>query len=137
MGVSYTSKTWKDRDVQYPGRRQLQKADSSTEQVTVYRDEGTITEVGDGFNAANMNDLEGRIGTAFSAVPTFVELTGGLLAGNTTLQLADASITTGSTFDIFTDIYGVSPTAVTVATGSITLTFEAQSVGMQVKVRVW
>ncbi len=137
MGVAFIRKVWKDRIVQYPGRRQLQKADSSTEQVTVYRDEGTITEVGDGFNKDNMNDLEGRIGTAFDAVPTFTEVTGGLLAGNTTLQLASESITTSSTIDIFTDTYGVNPVSVTVATGSITLVFEAQPVGIQVKVRVW
>lgn len=66
-----------------------------------------------------------------------VEVTGTLAAGSTSLVLSDASITTSSTLDIYTDVYGVNPTAVTVTTGSVTLTFEAQQAAIAVKVRVW
>ena len=66
----------------------------------------------------------------------WVEVTGSLSAGTTSITLADASITTSSTIDFFTSIYGVNPTNVSVSTGSVTLTFEAQASNMDVKVRV-
>ena len=68
--MTWVSKTWSDRVSQYPTRRLLVKADSSMEQVTVQRDEGTITSQGDSFTAVNMNNLEGRIGTAIAEVCT-------------------------------------------------------------------
>lgn len=64
------------------------------------------------------------------------ELTGTLAAGNTTITFNNAAIETTSTFDFYTDTFGVNPTAVSVSTGSITLTFEAQSNALGVKVRV-
>lgn len=63
-------------------------------------------------------------------------LTGTLVAGNTSLVLSDAAITTSSMIDIYTDTYGMNPSAVTVVTGSITLTFDAQAADVAVKVRV-
>ena len=68
---------------------------------------------------------------------SYKEVTGSLSAGSTSITLSDASITTTSTFDIFTDVYGVAPESVTVATGSITMTFEAQESTLGVKVRVY
>ena len=64
------------------------------------------------------------------------EVTGTLIAGNTSITLQDASITTTSTIDIYTDVFGISPESVSVATGEITITFEAQSSDMGVKVVV-
>ena len=64
------------------------------------------------------------------------EVTGTLTAGNTSITLQDASITTTSTIDIYTDVFGISPESVAVATGEITITFEAQSSDMGVKVVV-
>jgi len=64
------------------------------------------------------------------------ELTGTLLAGNTSLTIQDASITTTSTIDIYTDVYGIAPESVTVSTGEIVLTFEEQSADLGVKVVV-
>ena len=61
-------------------------------------------------------------------------LTGTLLTGSTTLTLSDASILTTSTVDIYTDTWGVNPTDVTLSTGSITLTFDAQASDIAVKV---
>ena len=144
MNNPYVSKTWKDRESEYPTRRELAYTDPetllpATLQVTVTRDEGTITEVGDPFSASNMNGFESRINTAFSALAPagFVEVSGTLTAGSTGLILMDASITTGSTIDIFTEKYGLSPETVTVSSGQVSMTFEAQDSNIGVKVRVY
>ena len=63
-------------------------------------------------------------------------LSGTLTAGQTSLTLSDASITTSSTIDYYTDKFGVSPTNVVVTTGQIVLTFPAQASDLGVKVRV-
>ena len=49
---------------------------------------------------------------------------------------SDASITPDSTFDIYTDKYGVNPKNVTVDTGRITLEFKAQETDVNIKVVV-
>lgn len=65
----YSLKNWKNRDVEFPGRRTLTDVLTSTSQtVDVTRSEGTVTEAGDAFDAATMNDLEGRISSAFLLV---------------------------------------------------------------------
>lgn len=65
----YTIKNWKNRDVEFPGRRTLTDTISGTSQtVDVTRSEGTVTEAGDAFDASTMNDLEGRIGAGFTLV---------------------------------------------------------------------
>ena len=140
----YVSKTWKDRDSEYPTRRELAYTDPETSlpttlQVTVTRDEGTITEVGDAFSATNMNGLESRINTAISALAPagFTELSSTLTAGQTGLTFNNVAITTASTFDFFTSIYGVSPETVSVSAGELDLTFEAQASNMDVKVRIY
>lgn len=66
----------------------------------------------------------------------YTEVTGTLTAGNTSVTLSDASITTSSTIDVYTDTFGVNPTAISVSTGSVTLTFPAQASNVGVKVRV-
>lgn len=75
-----------------------------------------------------INELEAR--------STYTEVTGTLLTGATSITLSDASITTTSTIDIYTDVFGIQPTNAVVATGSITLTFLAQASDITVKVRV-
>lgn len=65
-----------------------------------------------------------------------VAVTGTLTAGATTITLSNEAITTDSKFDFYTSIFGVNPLSVTVATGSITLEFEAQTVNMIVEVEV-
>lgn len=66
--MGFTKKTWKNRIAEYINRRLITKEDGSTELVTVARDEGTISQEGDAFNAANMNDLEDRIEAGFTEV---------------------------------------------------------------------
>ena len=75
-----------------------------------------------------INELEAR--------STYTELTSTLLTGATSITLSDAAITTSSTIDIYTDVFGIQPTNAVVATGSITLTFLAQASDITVKVRV-
>ena len=135
MSNPYIGKTWVDRVSEYPTRRTI--TDTTTlvaQQVTVVRDEGTVTEQGDVFDAATMNNLESRINSAFGALTK--EVTGTLLAGQTTLTLSDASILTTSDLDIYTDTWGVSPETVVASTGSVTLTFEALDSDLAVKVKV-
>ena len=66
----------------------------------------------------------------------YVEVTGTLTAGQTSITLSNAAITGSSTIDVYTDYFGINPTNIVVATGSVTLTFEAQGVDLGVKVRI-
>lgn len=66
--MGFIKKTWKNRIAEYINRRRLTMEDGSTNLVTVARDEGTISQEGDAFNAANMNDLEDRIEAGFADV---------------------------------------------------------------------
>ena len=64
----FTPKTWKDRLVEFAGRRTLKNV-STNESVTydVTRAEGQVSQEGDAFSPANMNGLEQRIADGFSA----------------------------------------------------------------------
>lgn len=66
--MAFVKKTWKNRIAEYINRRLLTNEDGSTNLVTVARDEGTISQEGDAFNAANMNDLEDRIEAEFEEI---------------------------------------------------------------------
>jgi len=67
--MAYNKKTWTDRVAQYPNRRKITDTSTSVQQtVNVIRDEGTITTVGDVFDASTMNDLETRIDNAFNNI---------------------------------------------------------------------
>ena len=59
-----------------------------------------------------------------------------LAIGATSLTFSDASITTSSTIDIYSSVFGVNPTNAVVTTGQLVLTFPSQSVAVDVKVRV-
>ena len=131
--MAFVGKTWVDRNSQYPTRRKLTNVNDISDimYVTVERDEGTVTTAGDVFDATTMNNLEARIAAIFT------DVTGTLTAGSTSVTLSNAAITTSSTLDIYTDVYGVNPTDVSVSSGSVTLTFEAQESNIGVKVRVY
>ena len=87
-------------------------------------------------------DLEKlQVGNDIYGIPSggggsWTDVTGTLTAGQTSITLSHGSITTDSTIDFYTTIFGVNPTAVSVSTGSVTLTFEAQSSDLGVKIRV-
>ena len=64
----FTAKEWKNRLVEFAGRRSLKNV--TTNETTVYdvtRSEGRVSQEGDAFSAATMNDLEQRISEGFSA----------------------------------------------------------------------
>lgn len=63
-------------------------------------------------------------------------LTATLAVGSTSVSFTDSAISTSSTFTFYTTKFGVSPTAVSVSTGSLTLTFDAQTEAITVKVEV-
>ncbi len=62
--MGFARKTWKDRMVEFAGRRSLTKVSGSADGtmiVDVARSEGNVSQAGDAFSAENMNDLEQRI----------------------------------------------------------------------------
>ena len=63
-------------------------------------------------------------------------LTGTLATGNTSLTLKSDAVTKSSIIDIYTSVYGINPSNVSVSTGSITLTFDAQESSVEVRVEV-
>lgn len=67
----------------------------------------------------------------------YTDLIDTLEAGETSITITDSSITTDSTIDFYTDVFGVNPIGAVVGTGQITLTFEERSSDLGVKVRVW
>ena len=67
--MAFVTKTWKDRLVEFAGRRKLKNVSTNEEVLyDVSRSEGTVMQAGDSFNATNMNDLEQRIKTEFDNV---------------------------------------------------------------------
>ena len=115
-------------------------------------DEGKVVEVVEGELAyVDIDDRlvpaptaadEGKIVGVVSGELAYVDdanyspiiLTGTLTAGQTSLVITSEDITTSSIIDIYTDVFGVDPTNVTVANGSITITFDAQASDLSVKV---
>lgn len=82
-----------------------------------------------------LEDIE----TDLKTVKTSIEngsktLTSALTAGETTLSFTDDSISTTSTIDIYTSVYGVSPTNVTIEENTLILEFKAQESDVDVKV---
>ena len=90
-------------------------------------DSGFITSSDLPTKLSDLTNDEGFIG--------FTDVTGTLVAGNTSITLSNNAITTNSTIDIYTSD-GTEWESFTIATGSITITFEAQSADLGVKVRV-
>lgn len=67
--MAISMKNWKDRITQYPNRRKLINVSTGEETIVdVVRAEGNVTEAGDTFTAAVMNDLEDRIDNAFDNI---------------------------------------------------------------------
>ena len=96
--MSFVKKTWKARLSEYPNRRIL--TDTTTNEqtrVTVARDEGTVSQQGDAFSAANMNDLEQRIYDAVEA-GTYVEAV--LQANTSTVTFTASWIVDGACYDV-------------------------------------
>lgn len=80
--------------------------------------------------------IVGAINEVRQAAGGGTTITGTLIAGNTTLTLTNAAITTTAKYFFFTDTFVVTPIDCTVSTGSMTLTFNEQSVDVGVMVEV-
>lgn len=127
----FNKKTWKDTIAEYPNRRTLTDAvTGATQTVNVTREVGTISQEGDAWSSANMNDLENRIENAFKGL-----LTATIPIGETSVTIEDASITEDSIIDIYFENKVLSPTAVTVSNGSITIMIEEEESATNVGVR--
>lgn len=85
----------------------------------------------DGSGVSSMIDLRS---IKSSAMPDIITAT--LTAGATSITISHPSIDTDSILAFYTSIYGVNPLTVSVSSGSVTLTFDAQSGNMVVGVRV-
>ena len=67
----FVPKEWKDRLAEFAGRRKLINVSTGEETtVDVSRAEGEVSQAGDAFSAANMNNLEQRIKDGFDKVDT-------------------------------------------------------------------
>ena len=75
-------------------------------------------------------------GIKFGSGANWTDVTGTLAAGATSITLSDAAITENCSVELFTSKLGINPIAESHTTGSITLTFDAQSEAIGVKVRV-
>lgn len=93
--MAFVKKTWKDRLVEFPGRRLLTRISGSADGqmvVDVARNEGNVPQAGDPFSAANMNDLEQRIGDEFDTLKGFepiLDSTGKIIGYKTDIGGAD------------------------------------------------
>lgn len=64
-------------------------------------------------------------------------LSGVLAANATSISFTNAAIAASTAIDIYTDAYGVEPTAANIASSTLTLTFAKRTSAMTVKIRVW
>lgn len=98
--MAFVKKTWQKRITENPNRRKLTNtSDQSETIVDIERYEGVISQAGDGFTQANMNDLEGRIEDAFNDERAY--LTATLAAGETTVSFTGESIVEGCRVHVF------------------------------------
>lgn len=88
-----------------------------------------------GYSTSNGN-LYIRDGSSVVRVGGNFEVTGTLTAGASSITLSDARINSNSTIFPYTNTWGVQPTSVAVASGSVTLGFTARSSDLGVKVEV-
>lgn len=89
----------------------------------------------------NADDVQEAIDEIVQAIPSAaaVETQRGTLAvGSTSVVLTFASQTIGANtlVDVYTDVYGVNPSAVATTSNTVTLTFDAQASAVSVAVRV-
>lgn len=67
--MEFVPKEWKDRLVEFAGRRKLTNVETGEEIIVdVARNEGAVSQEGDAFSAENMNDLEQRVADEFNQI---------------------------------------------------------------------
>ena len=135
--MAFSKKVWKQRISEYPNRRILTDTNNTQTRVVVTRDEGIISQEGDAFTKANMDDLENRIDNAFKAEHTF--LTGVLTAGATQIDFIDESIVEGCMPHVYVPMNKsklIYDTMAIVDDYTLRLTFPAQSEDVTIKVKI-
>ena len=67
--MAFVPKEWKDRLVEFAGRRKLTNVATGEETIVdVARNEGAVSQEGDSFSAENMNELEQRVADEFNKI---------------------------------------------------------------------
>ena len=92
-----------------------------------------------GLTATNVQDAIDEVKSDVDAIvlPDVEIVRGTLTAGQTSVALtASKNVSATALVDVFTDAYGVNPTAVAISNDVITLTFEAQASNLAVAVRI-
>ena len=87
-----------------------------------------------------LSEVEADLVTVEESVETMQSnatiIRGTLAVGAISIVLTDARITTNSMMSFYTSVWGVNPKTVTVVSGQVTLTFDAQTVAVEVGVRI-
>lgn len=91
-----------------------------------------------GLTATNAQAAIDELADAIPSAAAVETQRGTLTAGQTSVVLTFASQTIGTNtlVDIYTDVYGVNPTAVATTSTTVTLTFDAQQSAVSIAVRV-
>lgn len=91
-----------------------------------------------GLTATNAQDAIDELADAIPSAAAVETQRGTLAVGSTNIVLTFAAQTIGANtlVDIYTDVYGVNPTAVATTSNTVTLTFDAQQSAVNVAVRV-
>lgn len=118
---------------------ELAQSSSAPTAATTSYDNTSSHLVGTNVQAA-IDEVVGKVGTVESAVAVVDGETqsGTLTAGATsvTLTFTDVTIGANTLVDLYTDTYGVNPTAISTTSNTVTLTFDAQASNVGVKVHV-
>jgi hypothetical protein len=84
--MGYSKKTWVNRASQYPNRYRMTSQNGNVADVAIVPNEGNITEEGDRFDAATMNDMESRINNAFNSTDSSMSTLNTTLRGLITAE---------------------------------------------------
>lgn len=110
---------------------QLNGSNNTTYKAPMTQISGKVAE---GTTFANLATTSKTLVTAINEVRGVI-LTDTLETGETSITFTDNSITANSTIDIYTDA-DIDYNSITIATGSVTITFDEQASDVGVKVRV-
>ena len=98
------------------------------------------SDIDSSMSASSENPVQNKVIKAYvdSATGGVVDtvVSGTLTAGQTSLALTNAGFTSTAVIDIFTDIQGVNPTDASLASTTLTLTFDEQATDLHVKVYI-
>ena len=107
--MAFVKKTWVDRDVPYPDRREIHHENGTVETVDIKRAEGTPRVVGTQLNATNFNDLEDRISNGFNDASNSITAVSDNVDGlSTVVQNKQDTLTAGTGISIVNNVISVS-----------------------------